>query len=85
MKGLIASEPSPCLNVHSMLAQSIFKERLFSSFFLSSSVLARHSKFRDNQQVIEVKNVMIKTIEKIAWLDLGYLIHVFLQQPYMGF
>ena len=28
---------------------------------------------------------MTKTVEKIAWLDLSYLAHVFLQQPYISF
>lgn len=34
------------------------------------------------EQAIEVKNVMIKTTEKIVQLDLGYLVHVFLQQAH---
>ena len=65
MKGLIASGPSPCLNVHSLLTQ-YFLGKAFFSYFFSSTVLARYGKFRDNQQVIEVKNVTMKTIEKIA-------------------
>ena len=42
-----------------LLAQ-YFLGKAFFTFFLSSSVLARYGKFRDNQQVIEVKHVMIK-------------------------
>lgn len=34
------------------------------------------------EQAIEVKNVMIKTTEKIVYLDLSYLVHLFLQQPH---
>ena len=46
------------LYVHSV--GSVFFRKRFFSFFLSSSVLAKYGKFRDNQQVIEVKHVMIK-------------------------
>ena len=45
---------------------SVFLGKAFFPFFLSNTVLARYGKFRGNQQVIEVKNVTMKTIEKIA-------------------